>query len=590
MFHENGIDMETFTFLVFVLEPVNLFGLVYALVLGLGLIFMVGVGIRKQYPTGTWVALVATVMVLFVTGMKLSAYSADEWLKILAGSHEGVNYIKYLPGGILLVALGIPLIKRFLKFRLPVFDSLVLFLPVLGIIQRTGCLLNGCCYGTHTELPWALHYGPPSPLYYEQLDAGLLRVGQMHSLGVHPTQLYTIVMSLGILAVLWLTRRRFHAPGSRTLFALLLMGGMRFVLEFFRAARPDTWSASQIGFLNGLQWLLVVAMAGMAFALWRRQRGSEKVSQEVGLQQDQPLRAVVVVMLLLFGMWQVREVYDPLELMVLYPLLFAGLLIFASKLLLQAGRPVTRLAMGTLLLAAFFSMGQTLEDSAADTLAFQPKGWFSLGLYGGAGSYENISRDCGGDIIDRYRRDYTQWGSSAAYHYQKQPDYYWEVGLRQYYLADLIQEDNYFDDRYLYFFPYISYDTPKVGALASYGYGFNMNRQEGEPGEYNVYRLKPALALRVGRRDKTFFEFDLNNRTHFMGPPAYMQYSIGHGFNQYYGTVVRGGLTIDEENRAGVFFGGDALIKNRLVLKPYVMMSKYPSFAFGVEYHFGKEK
>jgi phosphatidylglycerol:prolipoprotein diacylglycerol transferase len=580
--------METFTIGLFVIRPVNVFGPVYASVLLLGLLFLLLVGFRRKYPLGSWLALVASVMVLFVTGMKLSAYTPAEWVEIFSGSHEGVGYVKYLPGGILLVALGLPLVRRFLHFRAPVFDSLVLFLPVLGIIQRTGCLLNGCCYGTHTGLPWAVHYSAPSPLYYQQLDAGLLPPGALHSLGVHPTQLYTILLSLAILGVLWLSRKRFRVPGSFTLFALLLMGGMRFFLEFFREPKLHTLSDRQWLFLNGLQWAILVLAAGFAIALWWREHKHSFSVDDIPMPREHGLRATVVVLLLIVGVWQLREVYDPLELMILYPLLFTSLLVLSARLLLQYGPPVSRLATGTLLLAAFFSMGQTLEESAADTLAFQPKGWFSLGAYGGAGSHEMVTRNCDGDITGRYRRDFTQWGSSAAYHYQGQPERHIEAGIRQFYLSDLIEEENYFDERYLIFSPYFSYDTRGFGGTAGVLYAFDRRNLPWPDAEQDNY-FNLVLGLWAGRRDQFFFEIDMNNKMHFMGPPAFFQAGIGYGFNQYYASVARMGIMMDREQQAGLFFGGEALINNRLTLKPYLMVSRYPSFAFGVEYHFGRK-
>ena len=61
-------------------------------------------------------------------------------------------------------------------------------------LGRIGCLLNGCCYGKPTSLPWAVHY----PQGHETFDAG-----------VHPTQVYEALLNLGLYAALaWFFRRR----------------------------------------------------------------------------------------------------------------------------------------------------------------------------------------------------------------------------------------------------------------------------------------------------------------------------------------------------------------------------------------------
>jgi prolipoprotein diacylglyceryltransferase len=154
--------METPLHILFVINPANLFGLIYATTLVLGIVYFAFSGFRQKYPTGSWVAITASVLVLFVIGIKVFVYTPVEWVRILMGTHHDIAYIKYVPGGILLVALGILLLKRFLGFRASVFDGFVLFLPLLGAFQRVGCFLNGCCYGTQTELPWAVKYSWPS--------------------------------------------------------------------------------------------------------------------------------------------------------------------------------------------------------------------------------------------------------------------------------------------------------------------------------------------------------------------------------------------------------------------------------------------
>lgn len=61
------------------------------------------------------------------------------------------------------------------KHRLPFLATCDLIVPamLLGLaIGRIGCLMNGCCYGGHCELPWAVTFPPESPPYESQVARG----------------------------------------------------------------------------------------------------------------------------------------------------------------------------------------------------------------------------------------------------------------------------------------------------------------------------------------------------------------------------------------------------------------------------------
>lgn len=88
-------------------------------------------------------------------------------------------------------------------------------------IARFGCLLNGCCYGAPTDLPWGIRFPrwPDSEITTEPS---------------HPTQLYSALGSFAILAVLLAARRRLAAPGQLFLVYLMLYSPMRAAIEILR--------------------------------------------------------------------------------------------------------------------------------------------------------------------------------------------------------------------------------------------------------------------------------------------------------------------------------------------------------------------
>lgn len=61
--------------------------------------------------------------------------------------------------------------------RIPILPTLDLAIPalMLGIaVGRIGCLMNGCCFGSPCDLPWAITFPAGSPAYMQQLDEGVI--------------------------------------------------------------------------------------------------------------------------------------------------------------------------------------------------------------------------------------------------------------------------------------------------------------------------------------------------------------------------------------------------------------------------------
>jgi len=136
---------------------------------------------------------------------------------------------------------------------------------VLGqSIGRLGCFAAGCCYGRITDVPWAVTFTDP---YVQR------QVGTPLDIGLHPSQIYESLLTLGIFIVLmWIARRKqFH--GQVMLAYVTLYAAGRFVLEFFRgdAARGAVFG----GVLSTSQFiaiLMVLAAVLLYPYLARKQR------------------------------------------------------------------------------------------------------------------------------------------------------------------------------------------------------------------------------------------------------------------------------------------------------------------------------
>ena len=150
-------------------------------------------------------------------------------------------------GAILGAFLGTWIYSRFKPFNY--WRATDLVAPGIALAQaigRIGCLINGCCYGTSTSLPWALSY--------------------THSnvSGVHPTQLYEIIFLLLLFGVLVFLSGRLKPDGSLFMVYIGSYSLWRLGIDFIR---PGT------DFLFGLhqaQVIGIVVLIIVIFTLIRR--------------------------------------------------------------------------------------------------------------------------------------------------------------------------------------------------------------------------------------------------------------------------------------------------------------------------------
>jgi len=202
---------------------------------------------------GIWMIIVGTVgaRLLFVLIDWDSYRHAPNFpLNTLQVWQGGLSFHGGLFGGIGAL-VGYCLLKRMSVLK--VADLFAPSVMIAYVIGRLGCLLNGCCYGAPTTMPWGIRFQ----------DDGVLTPPS------HPTQLYASILSLVFVAgLLWLERRRAYY-GQISCWYILLAATERFLMEIWRAGTTsDVVRVGPIHFLTDVQWLCLVmaavALAGMA--------------------------------------------------------------------------------------------------------------------------------------------------------------------------------------------------------------------------------------------------------------------------------------------------------------------------------------
>jgi phosphatidylglycerol:prolipoprotein diacylglycerol transferase len=129
-------------------------------------------------------------------------------------------------------------------------------------VGRIGCFLNGCCYGTACDQPWATrflaneHSGqwtPPS----------------------HPTQIYAALMNLLIFGALHLWNSRPHPRGAVFLGYLALYSVYRFIDEIFRAGATSTFWRFGLTHAQAFSLATIPVILFFLYRLYARARAPE---------------------------------------------------------------------------------------------------------------------------------------------------------------------------------------------------------------------------------------------------------------------------------------------------------------------------
>lgn len=156
-------------------------------------------------------------------------------------------------GGVLMYfALAVPLSLMIAEFKRTALDALALSLPVPLMFTKLGCLLNGCCHGVGSSMPWAVTF----PAGASTAPPGV---------PVHPTQIYELAVIVGVLAVF---RMLVHERWRGTLLPWLLIfyGLGRAATEIVRADLQER--GYTIGPFSLSQVLCVAAALLSVFVLW----------------------------------------------------------------------------------------------------------------------------------------------------------------------------------------------------------------------------------------------------------------------------------------------------------------------------------
>ena len=171
-----------------------------------------------------------------------------------------VSIEHYLAGGLwgglgAYLALAVPAVFLLARRKRAALDLVALSIPIPWMFAKLGCLLNGCCHGRACGLPWAIAFpeaasGPPA------------------GVPLHPTQIYEILVMMGILAVFKAVRNE-RWQGTKLFWFVTLYGFARAATDVFRG---DVETYMYVGPITMTQfvclWAAIVSV--IILYLWKR--------------------------------------------------------------------------------------------------------------------------------------------------------------------------------------------------------------------------------------------------------------------------------------------------------------------------------
>ena len=115
-------------------------------------------------------------------------------------------------------------------------DLFAVVIPLGHAFGRVGCFFYGCCFGRLSDAACAVSFPRGSPVWHEQLKAGLIAADARAARPVLPTQLFEAVAVFILFVALLALYRRFwkKRPGFLTGCYMVSYACIRYGIEVLR--------------------------------------------------------------------------------------------------------------------------------------------------------------------------------------------------------------------------------------------------------------------------------------------------------------------------------------------------------------------
>jgi len=594
------------------------FSLFYLIAFIVGILILMYEGYRKKYPLLPWILLISSSLVFLIIGTKIFTYSGEDWKFFIENLQLPATSGKTILGGIL-AGIGFVIARWWLKFKLPVLDSVAISFPLCLAIQRVGCLITGCCFGIPANLPWAIKYSVNSIPYQIHLDRGWINPLSDASLAIHPAQLYEIIYCLAIVIIIIRYRRLWKAPGNLLFSTVVLYGCFRFISEFFRDSAEYGIAGDMLWGLKYVQWGILIFILALSSIIFYRENTFNQKQNIPGSYSNNLYRNLILITCLTSITWLGKNWFTHLEMAVLLIIIIPGIAGVCWQIYKALTVPSLRWIPAVLVTVCLLFMGQTLPNDTT-----KRKIYYTIKMGGSLGDYFNevrynprlsLGEDCMSDepidphmIYDKqvFEHKYRTAGIGVS-RSEVLKKYNMSYGVNiwggqhnENKLGELpVNKSLIFGIN-----PNFRIDWRWVGIgsgvqLGNLSYSLYDNALISDSVITSASKrlhIYPEYLVRFGPYDIIDAEINLGYQFPSPFPGLLGQLSIGSGFGLHNGTSLRFGVAYPTYNP---FISGRAVIKDKFVLQLLFLLGTHDSptsrpdklnqrqFAFGLNYRFG---
>ncbi|MBM4056390.1 MAG: prolipoprotein diacylglyceryl transferase [Planctomycetes bacterium] len=175
-------------------------------------------------------------------------------------------------------------VKKRKVSALKIFD-IVAPSTALGLaFGRIGCFLNGCCFGRISyNIPWSICFPRTvdkhgivdgSPAFIHHYQDGLIQLSDLHSLPVHPAQLYAFFSNIALFFILNSFFKYRRKNGEILLLFGMIYPIIRFCMESLRGDNQLYFNCFTIAQIISI----IVFVVSTGFFIWLRTKNQVKTS------------------------------------------------------------------------------------------------------------------------------------------------------------------------------------------------------------------------------------------------------------------------------------------------------------------------
>jgi len=542
-----------------------------------GFVILIIEGRKRNLPQLPWLLVITSGFIFFVLGCRIVTLTREDWMAILHNRPIDHATGLVMLGGLLFGLPAIILTKRLVALKAQALDAYAYVLPVGMFLERIGCFLNGCCFGTTTASKIGVHYAGEAIPYKLQYINGVIPSTAIHSLALHPVQLYESAGCFLAILLIWYLRRKIITHGALFYISGLLYYIIRFFSEFFRDPRAHAIDTPVFYYLNTVQWSMVLMIIGSFLIIYF----NKKITSRRPLTEQSPASLVgccfmflsLTIVFLMASKW-----LSIAEMVVVYIVIFTTGAFMVYGIFKSMTVPRFRLASLGLMCLGFIMMSQTYPEKAKSDSTKISYNTISIGGLAGSQNFSITAEDCSGNTISelKYLNKYKLGALGVSRTVQTTKDNSMTIGISAYTgthtetLGGDFADD--IDARVLQ-----SYGVNPYGQLDyrlfAIGIGLHVGDMafiHADPTATSLkrYRLYPQAYMRFGNIDRVFGEISLARNFPSSFPGNVFLTSIGFGLDH---EKLNGGvIKIGTSSASGLFVSSSFPIGQHYVLEPYV--------------------